>query len=201
MKIKRKGAYAYIRPDQPGSELGWHSNHSALVIPMAAEQALLHDEEISYFIKQHKNKMDFMLRAKVPRTSRLVVHDPDTGEDIPTQNIIRYYVCKDGEGELVKIMPPLDKKKMAKRWKGIDKKTELPDEQISKTKAEEERWQKKGYEMVEEFELPPVERRIGIDTGWKVKICNNINDFCGDIDYDYYIEAAKKLVDPLLEGV
>ena len=48
--------------------------------------------------------------------------------------------------------------------------------------------------------MPPLEgkeedRRNGICVGKKVKICNNIVDFDWDIDYDYYIEQANKLLD------
>lgn len=50
--------------------------------------------------------------------------------------------------------------------------------------------------------MPPLpnkeeERRIGIETGWSVKTCNNAESFEWDIDYSYYIEEARKLVDPL----
>ena len=34
----------------------------------------------------------------------------------------------------------------------------------------------------------------GIDTSWKVKTCNNVNDFAGDIDYDYYVAEVEKLL-------
>lgn len=37
-------------------------------------------------------------------------------------------------------------------------------------------------------------RRLGIDTSYKVKICNDMQDFDGDIDFDYYVQEAKKLV-------
>jgi len=37
-------------------------------------------------------------------------------------------------------------------------------------------------------------RRLGIDTSYKVKICNDMQDFDGDIDSDYYVQEAKKLV-------
>ena len=33
--------------------------------------------------------------------------------------------------------------------------------------------------------------------GWKVKVCNHINQFKNDIDYDYYIKEAYKLIEPL----
>jgi hypothetical protein len=47
--------------------------------------------------------------------------------------------------------------------------------------------------------MPPLEdggeeRRLGIDTSWNVKTCNDIKDFAGDIDYDYYISEVEKLI-------
>lgn len=149
-KLKRKGAYAHNRDDQ--RELPWHKNHSALVVAKAAEAALVHGQDIKDFICNHSDYMDFMLRAKVPRSSRLVgvVNETDT----PLENIQRYYVTDDSGVALVKIMPPLAKK-------------------------------------------PDVYRRIGIDVGWKVAPCNDLADMKLPINYDYYIQQAKKLVDPL----
>lgn len=144
-KLKRKGAYEY-------DDLGWHQNHSALVIKKAAERALIHGEDIEDFIKSHTDKFDFMLRTKVPRTSRLVTENSE-GEEVLQQNICRYYIAKTDD-KLVKIMPPL------------------------KGKVEE--------------------RRIGIDKEWNIKIANDITQFKWDIDYDYYISEAEKLVNPLL---
>lgn len=97
-KVKRKGAYQY-------EGLGWHQDQGGLVIPMAAEAAMLHGTDVKEFVQTHKNKYDFMLRTKVPRSSKLVMIGPD-GEDILQQNICRFYACRAG-GELVKIMPPV----------------------------------------------------------------------------------------------
>ena len=146
-KVKLKGAYV-------SDELGWHQNHSAKVIQMAAAAEMLEGVPIEEFIRNHKNKYDFLLRTKVPRSSSLVLLTPldDEGlefEETKLQNICRYYACKDG-GKLVKVMPPL--------------------------------------EGSTEF------RRIGIDTDWNVKTCNNIEAFRWDVDYNYYISEAKKLV-------
>lgn len=139
--MKRKGAYEY-------ENLGWHQNQSCLVVPKAVEAAMIRGEDLEEFIRNHDDVMDFMLRAKVPRNSRLVMVDSE-GNDIPQQNICRYYACKSG-GKLVKIMPPLPKK--------------------------------------------DTERRISIEAVYNVKTCNNMVDFAGDIDYDYYINEAKKLL-------
>jgi len=145
-KVKQKGAYQ-------SKDMGWHQNQSALVIPKAAEHALLYDGDIEEFIYNHKDIYDFMLRVKTPKTSRLVGVDED-GEDQPLQNITRYYVSNDGVN-LIKCMPPLE-----------------------------------GQEN---------ERRIGVQSGWKVTPCNNIKNYKGDINYEYYVKEARKLVDPLLE--
>lgn len=113
-KVKYKGAYVYKR-----EELGWHQNHSALVIPMAAVEHMINGTPIEEFIKNHKEKFDFMLRTKVPRSSRLIMAMED-GTEIPQQNICRYYPSKKG-GKLIKIMPPLPGKEDAEeRRLGID---------------------------------------------------------------------------------
>lgn len=140
-KLKRKGAYQY-------EGLGWHQNQGGLVIPMAAEAAMLHGMDVREFITNHKNKWDFLLRTKVPRSSSLVMVMED-GTEIPQQNICRYYPCKAG-GKLVKLMPPLE-----------------GDTEV---------------------------RRLGIDTAWNVKTCNDINDYADDVDVDYYVAEAEKLV-------
>ena len=98
-KLKRKGAYEY--------EVGWHQNFSSLVIQKAAEAHLIHNRDIEDFIRNHDDPYDFYLRAKVPRSSRLVIR---TGqEEKLLRNITRYYVSNGG-GHLIKIMPPLPKK-------------------------------------------------------------------------------------------
>ena len=160
MKIKRKGAYQWVR-----EELGWHQNQSSIVIPMVAEQVMLAgvteniEEEILDRLKKHynadpENKFDFMLRTKVDRKSRLVLRFED-GSEKELQRICRYYPCKQG-GKLIKIMPPLE----------------------GKAKDDEE----------------PEDRNLSIDAAWNVKPCNNMVDFQGDIDYDYYVSEVMKLL-------
>lgn len=189
MKIKRKGAYEY-------DGLDWNKNFSSLVIPKAAEHALVHGGDIEDFIKNHKDIYDFLKRTKVPRSSRLVLSDSRddavVGNETQVQNICRYYIANDGQ-YLTKIMPPLKGKK-GKLWKH-----DLSGDEITTSKGvEETKAKRNGYVFVEDIELPPEERRIGIDTKWKVKVCNDIHEFDGDINYDYYIAESKKLVDPLL---
>jgi hypothetical protein len=140
-KVKRKGAYQY-------EGLGWHQDQGGLIIPRAAEAHMLDGVDIETFIRNHENIYDFMMRTKVPRSSRLVLVQED-GTEIQQQNICRYYASING-GKLIKIMPPL-----------------MPDAEP---------------------------RRIGIDTDYLLKTCNNMADFGNDIDYQYYVDAAQKLL-------
>ena len=146
-EVKHKGAYVF-------EGLGWHQNHSAKVIQMAAAAQMLEGIPVEQFIRNHKNKYDFLLRTKVPRSSSLVLltqldEEGLEFEETKLQNICRYYPCKEG-GRLVKVMPPLEG----------------------------------GTEF----------RRLGIDVLWNVKVCNDISKFNWDVDYDYYVSEAKKLV-------
>lgn len=152
-KIKRKGVYEIERE--------WSKNHSSLVIQKAASAALLNGSDIALFIYSHQDIMDFMLRTKVPRTSKLITCRNDqimcnsNQAGTKLQNITRYYVSNTG-GNIFKIMPPLKGK--------------------------------------------TTERKIGINVGWLTTVCNNIDDFKGNINMNYYIAETKKLVDPLRDS-
>jgi hypothetical protein len=152
-KIKRKGAYCY------GDDLEWHQNHSSQVVARAAEAALIHGQDIRNFILSHTDKFDFMLRTKVPRSSRLQLEYKD-GRHYLLQNITRYCITHDG-GSLIKVMPP--------------------------TPAQ----------VVKAAPNQAAERRIGINVGWTVTECNDIHEACANINYEYYIQEAEKLVKPL----
>jgi hypothetical protein len=133
-KVKRKGAYEH--------KMGWHQNAGGLVVPKVAEKVLVDGAPIRETVEQWPDKMDFMLRTKVPRSSYL-----QWGEE-RVQNITRYYIAKGGK-PLFKWMPPL------------------------KGKTE---W-----------------RKIGVESGWGVQVCNDIEDATLPIDFDYYIQEVEKL--------
>lgn len=148
-KLKRKGAYCY------GKDLDWHQNFSSQVIAKAAEAALVRNEDIGTFIRNNMNPLDFMLRTKVDRSSRLVIGPNDE----QLQNITRYYVSNGG-APLTKIMPPTPK------------------------------------QLVKNPAAP--ERRFSINAGWNVTPCNHMSEFGrAPINYDFYIQEAEKLVNPL----
>lgn len=160
--VKRKGAYEY-------KDLDWHKNQSALVIKMAAVHQLLGKGDAAEFIRNHKDEYDFMLRTKVPRSSKLIleVEDDVTGipQEVPLQNICRYYPSVQG-GKLVKIMPPLAS------------------------------WQPGGLKA--DGSTDDGYRRLSIDKEWNVTPCNNMVDFKWGVNYDYYIAEAQKLIDAIM---
>lgn len=102
VKVKRKGCYEY--------DLDWHQNHSALVVPKVAELVLVYDKPIRETVENWPEKMDFMLRTKIPRSGYLQWGDEQV------QNISRYYIAKGGK-PLTKWMPPLAKN--PEKWRQI----------------------------------------------------------------------------------
>jgi hypothetical protein len=109
-KVKRKGVYQFDTTDPNNISISrtWSQDWSNLVVPMAAEAYLLHGTPIAQFIANHSDPYDFMMCAKVPRTSRLVA-DFGGNRDTRLQNTTRYHIARSGP-QLVKIMPPLPKK-------------------------------------------------------------------------------------------
>lgn len=172
-KLKRKGAYEY--------EMAWHQNHSALVVPKAAEAALVHGRDIREFISSHDDPLDFMLRTKVPRSSSL-----EWGGEV-VANIVRYYISTDGK-TLEKVMPPAGPDGAYKKKNGV------PDTYYQEVLAEvgdawDERIHTKNKSVY-------AERRTGINTGWLVTLCNDIRSGLNmdDLNHDWYVKEAEKLV-------
>lgn len=186
-KLKNKGAYEW-------KDLPHHKNQSGLVVKMAAEAYLIDGADPETFIRGHKDKFDFMLRTKVPRSSKLVLVDNE-GSDNQVQNICRYYMSTNGM-EMVKVMPPLELTKTEQVWENV----ELMDEVIISAKSDIARYSKNGYSYVKDIQTKSPDRRFNIEAGWKVKVTNDIDNFNWDIDYDYYIQRTWKLIQFAEEG-
>lgn len=141
--VKRKGTYEWKKVEDGGT-LGWHQNRGGVVIARIAEMVLLEGAPIRETVQNWPNKQDFLLRTKVPRSSKLMWGDQQV------QNICRYVIAKNGK-PLMKVMPPLAK---------------APD-----------KW-----------------RQIGVESGWNVAICNDLDHLEGvEIDYDYYVREIEKI--------
>ena len=196
--VKRKGAYEYNQ--------GWHQNHSQLIVARAAEAALVHGTDIETFIRNHDDIFDFMLRTKVGRADQLVISDT-AGNERQLQKITRYYVALDG-GVMTKISPPA-KGVAVGTWKRATKLTDhFYDSVVEELKAWDHShvppqdldtnglpWDERiNTKNRSKYEI----RRTGINTGWLVAPCNDIRDAVrSNINFDYYIAEARKLVDPL----
>ena len=194
--LKRIGAYAHVTAEEdPGTrELPYHKDWSARIVAMAAEAALVRGEDIREFITSHGDTFDFFLRTKVPRSSTLEWG----GEKV--SNIVRYYISTDGK-PLEKVMPPNGPIGEYKRA------NKLTNSYFNEVMAEigngvwDERIHTKNQSTYGE-------RRSGINTGWKVDVCNNLDDLLvppdggspmSNINYEWYITEAEKLVKPLLD--
>ena len=197
--VKRKGAYEYKRE--------WHQNHSELVVARAAEAALIRNEDITQFVYNHVDMFDFMLRTKVGGSDKLVICD-NAGNERQLQKTTRYYVSTEG-GELVKISPP-PKNIPPGTWKRA---TKLSDTFYNQVIAElrTQNWTHLPAHELDVNGLPWDERintknrskyeirRTGFNSGRLVTPCNDMNDAdSSTIDYDYYIQETRKLVDPLV---
>jgi len=189
-KIKRIGAYAHeTAAENPGTrEIPWHKNFSALIVPKAAEAALIRGEDIKTFIINHPDIYDFFLRTKIPKNTEL-----KWGNDT-IQNVTRYYISTEGK-PLKKLMPPAGPIGEYKRA------NKLTDQYFNSVLNEigpgiwDERIHTKNKSKYEV-------RTTGIHTGYTVRICNDLSscneNFMTDLNYDWYIKETEKLVKPLM---
>lgn len=165
-KVKRKGAYEYNRQ--------WHQNHSALIVPRAVEAHLLHGVNVEQFIREWKDPFDFMLRTKVRRSDQLF-----WGDD-PVQRVTRYYVSTNGR-ELSKVIPAKGIIGHYKRARGMnhhewDDTVWIP----SLHTKNKSTWQ---------------DTCTAVEAGRLITIANNFNGMLDNVDYQYYIEKAYKLIE------
>lgn len=186
-KLKLKGAYWYpVKFPEDISEASppaWHKDFSAMVTVKAAVAHMTQGVDLARFVYDHDDPFDFMCRAKVDRSSKLMIGDKET------QRITRYYLAREG-GHLVKVSPPVKGARVGdfKRRNGISDAEyravigSIPpgtwDERIhTKNRSK--------YEI----------REMAIESGYKVAECNRASDFdFNNVNYDWYIEAARKLV-------
>ena len=182
-KIKRKGAYETAPPGER-SPLGWHQDTSALIVPKAAEAAIVHGADVAATITAHHDPFDFMLRAKVPRDSRLM-HG-----DVQVQGTTRYYVARDG-APLVKVSPPpagciVGNYKQANGASHRD--------YLTWHREHGNVW---NPDVHTKNKSTYADRRMQICASWQTAVCNVAADFRWDnVNYDFYISEAKKLLTP-----
>ncbi len=177
---KVKGAYFYPRSwkDYTGE---WDMDFSEMVVPRAAEAAMLFGVDPADFIRVHPDKFDFMLCAKVDRKSKLFIGDKEV------QRTTRYFVSQDG-APMVKVSPPTGEAGTYCRKSGI---SEL--QWITGLRATPPgEW---NPEIHTKNKSRYGERRIGIAVDYLTTECNHVASFdWRRVDFNYYVEQTKKLI-------
>lgn len=176
-KLKQKGAFWFPKTVQEISEAGaWHKDYSAQVVIKAAVAAMVEGADLERFIYSHSDPFDFMCRAKVDRSSSLWIGDQQQ------QRICRYYLALSG-GAMRKVSPPTGTPGTFKRRTGIT------DGEWARAPAEwDPRWHTKNKSVY-------TTREMSIESGFLVAECNMASKFdFGNVNYSWYVEAAKKLV-------
>lgn len=219
MKIKRKGAYEY--------NTQWHQDPSSPVVAMAAEAALVRGESVRDFITNHRDPFDFMLRAKVPRSNKLMHRWPEFGVELELQHITRHFISHNG-GYMVKLAPPTGE---PGTWK---RKAKVSDEMYAAVMQANSHINQDELDAMgaipkivkdvmtiewegETFYFDSIgtpwdarihtgnrskhdTREMSINSGWRVTECADAALFdWGSLNYEWYIEQANKLVDPLVK--
>ena len=191
--LKSKGCYEH---DYITGHL-WNKDFSALVVPKAAEAHMVHGIPLREFIENHDDAFDFMLRAKVRRSDQLVISQPcqlwwnrehdeyvttPFGQDYP-------------EADFENVTNGLKKHIKLAHDQGVDAFIDTPLQGVTRYYVA-----KSGGYL---FKLMPptygktINRRNSLCAGWKVKECNDIRHAAPDINYDYYVQEAQKLLKPL----
>jgi hypothetical protein len=213
-KLKNKGCFAHVKD--------WHQDSSSLVIPKAAEAALVRGEDIETFIRGHRDPFDFCLKAKVPRSNDLMMRWDVLDTEIKLGNIIRYFVSVDG-GSLVKVAPPKGKEGTWKRRNGVS------EHEYQRVLDEVNLWVANvdamggipsGDRIVYDGVVTMLdadgtphderihtknkskhsERRMSIGAGYLATDCSDMANFdWSSLNYDYYIAEARKIVEQLIE--
>lgn len=192
-KRKYKGAYEHNLVDQ------WHKNFNMRIVGMAAEAALCDGETVEEFINQRFGNDEyrefFTMRSKVDRNTNVVLHVD--GVDKPMQRITRYYAAKEG-GKLVKIMQPTTAQ--LKAWNEGDHYMHEDTHHYVCKKVGVKPPSGKYKPVAQHERRVHPERRISIESTCLIADCNNMNDFdWSNLNIDFYIGEANKLVVPLLQ--
>jgi hypothetical protein len=183
--LKQKGAYWFPRkfPEDIANAQppAWHKDFSNIVSTMAAVEHMVNGVDIERFIYSHDNPFHFMCRAKVDRSSKLMIGDKEV------QRITRYYVAVNG-GDMKKVSPPTGTPGEYKRKNGISDyewATVLQEIGPGVHDARIHTKNKSKYET----------REMSIEAGQKVADCSVAADFdFQNVNYEWYVQQAKKLV-------
>lgn len=184
--LKTKGAYWTPDPTDYSTSISnaqpsaWYKDLSNVISTRAAVAEMVHGVPVETFLKFSTNPFDYILRAKVRRSDRLVHGKTEI------QKTSRYFVSKGGE-PLHKVSPP---KGTIGAYKRAPKVSEAEYNRVmSETGGQ---WDERVCTKNKSTYQPTI---TAIQAGHNVTICNDIGNFnFNDLNYDYYINEARKLV-------
>ena len=179
--VKRIGEFCHeTAKENPATrEVAWHKDHSALVIPKAVEAYLLHGIQPVDFMRTHAQAFDFMLKAKIPKTSHLTL-----GSDT-IQNTSRYYVSNVGK-QLTKVSPPTEGYEVGwfKKANGVSEHDYFSVPPVT----HDPRYHTKNKSL---YKI----RKTDFEAGWSVSLCNDARDFNPlNVNIEYYVQRAWALI-------
>lgn len=183
---KLKGAYwtpnpkDYFESIASAQPPAWHKNFSNVVSVQAAVANMIDGIDIETFIRTSYNPYEFCCSAKARSGAQLM------WGNTPVQKNTRFYISTDGE-YLSKVMPAAGPVGSYKRKNGV---TQAEYDKVMVETGGE--WD----ERVCTSNKSKYEERVSsLAAGYKVTIVNDISDFKWDnVNYDWYIEEAKKLL-------
>lgn len=172
-KLKQKGAYLYRSlfhsHDCDPSGIEWHKNHSMMIVQKAVEAELVDHISAHKFIQEHKNIYDFFLCTNVNRACELWL-----GDGIIPKKVIRGKTIPAEIGLLNESIQRVSRYI-------VSKSNDVLTKQMKPLKGKTD------------------VRFIGINVNYNVSVYNtvesdNAQDY--DINYDFYIAEAEKLLKP-----
>lgn len=188
-KLKQKGAYWFPRkfPDDisNSSPPAWHKDFSAVVTIKAAVEHMVTGADIEKFVYSHAEMFDFMCRAKVDRSSKLMIGEREV------QRTTRYYVATNG-APMRKVSPPAKGATVGdyKRKNGISEYDYVSVLNSIAPGTHDPRIHTKNKSRY-------VIRESFIEAGHLIAECNDVRSFdFANLKYEWYIDQAKRLVIP-----
>jgi len=187
--LKQKGAYwhpdplNYIGSIAEAQPPAWHKDHSAPIVQRAAVTAMVQGIDPAVFIRAHTDPFDFMLRAKVSRSDKLMLGDAEQ------QRLMRYYISTDGK-PLVKISPPAKGAAVGefKRANGVDEATFRA---VSATLTPGQWDERIHTKNKSKHEM----RQTALQAGHLATECNIATKFSfTNLNYHWYVNEARKLI-------
>lgn len=194
--LKNKGAYEHTLAEQGL----WHKNFNRLVVAKAAEEALVRGKSTREFIENHDNLMDFMCRTKVQRTDTVYTVDND-GKRTQQQRVTRYIAAVVGD-EIIKVMPPTPAQ--VELYATGDHYQHESTGAYEVKKAGRKPSSGKYKPVPDNLKRTVPDRVEQLEAECRVQPCNTLNDqvvnqLWDNLNYDFYINEANKLVDILEE--